>query len=213
MALLLIVTLCFSAAFTFALLKARRAVNTVEVEIDKSYYFLYSDDGMGVAAASASVSLSGGAGYIYNYGGKEYVVLAAYEDEASAAAVADKLTDVGVLSLYVGAVKSDKSLADNLRSYVGVLCSSASALYACANAYDGGKLNHARLTLALSAVEEALLGISDDEPLSSSEFFSPISVAVGQALEVMQSALASSYPSSDVRYAQVALCAAVLSYA
>lgn len=209
--LLVLSVAAFSAFFTCALSFLLKRENTVYIPINKSYYFLYADGDMGVEASASSASLSGGAGYIYSYGGREYVILAVYEDELSALTVSGRIKETGILALSAEGFKTDKSIANKLKKYLGVLISVAAELYRCANDYDGGKINHARLVLLLSTAEGALSAAFSEEAVKGYSPFADLQVE--DTLSVLQSAATSSYPSSDIRYAQAAICAAVLSYA
>jgi len=211
--LLIFCTAAFSVIFACALLAAISLGDSVSVPINKTYYFLYVDGDMGVEASATSTSLSGGAGYIYSYAGREYVVIAAYEDELSALTVAGRIKETGVLALSANNINVKSSLADSLKEYISVLTSLATELYNCANGYDGGDINHARLVLSLSAVEDALLSAFNKTEENLKGYSSFADEQVVSALAVIESAVSSSSPSSDIRYAQVALCAAVLSYA
>ncbi|MBQ8229580.1 MAG: hypothetical protein IJZ32_02665 [Clostridia bacterium] len=113
-----------AASFTLgAVVLSARVMQTKTVEIGQNYYFLVSD-GTHIQASAEFARLDGGAGYLLQYDGEDYVALSVYLDEQDGQTVQKSLAEtgektkllrVGVQTLYFQTKKEKK----NANMYIG----------------------------------------------------------------------------------------------
>ncbi len=127
LAVLLIASIIFST-------KACKNAQILPYEVE--IYYLVTED-VHVQAGAEFVRLEGGAGYLLENKGKEYVVLNVYFAQSDAKSVQDALSALGrktqVISLSENTVKSrDKQGYLRLQKYIGALQS----MYGCMNVFS-----------------------------------------------------------------------------
>lgn len=183
------------------------------VGFEKQYFFLTKEcDTASVGAVSGSVYLSGGAGYILEIDGAQSVVLACYPDLERAERIRDTLAENGTVAdvLCLKAESwalrgADAEKAPLIGSFLKTADTCASVFYDAANALEVGSYSQEEARAAVVGALKVLGDLqreAEDYPLWQAR----IAAVVQRAREVSESLIFA----KDLRYCQVALCAAIV---
>ena len=190
--------------------------NSKTVSLSQEYFLVVRECVSATAAAVAGeVYLSGGAGYLYETGGKSLVVLACYFSETAAESVcrtlSEKGTEASVLCVSPQEIVVRGSDAENaplVEANALTADSCIRLLYRTANGLERTECSQEEARAALRGVAAALSGLCDSNGEGMfREWNAALRSAERKAKEIAEGLIFA----KDVRYLQVQLCLAVVS--
>ncbi len=182
--------------------------------VDKTFYFLVLSVGEEDASDRAQdVYVNGGAGYVFSLEGAEYVGIASYADEASAAGVRDALAEKGkqteILPLTVDtfwfSTRGQRAVRAQVEGCVNTLLQCITLLYNAANGLDSGEYTQREVRAAVTELRTVLNGLLRDAAAETKEL---LRGAARQCLGMMSSAVYA----KDLRYLQLYLSEGICSW-
>ncbi len=188
--------------------------NSKTVSLSQEYFLVVRECVSATAAAVAGeVYLSGGAGYLYETGGKSLVVLACYFSETAAESVcrtlSEKGTEASVLCVSPQEIVVRGSDAENaplVEANALTADSCIRLLYRTANGLERTECSQEEARAALRGVAAALSGLCDSNGEGMfREWNAALRSAERKAKEIAEGLIFA----KDVRYLQVQLCLTV----
>lgn len=179
----------------------------------KFYYVCYKcpSDALSVSSISSLVESYGGAGYIVQVDGVNYVTVSAYYGEEEALSVQSALAEKQLSCQVVEVSRTDYSLPFRLRQnaqyyaqVLGALYSLSVMCYDLANDMDGLKVGQSAASAVLDGVQTSLDGLSKSG--KGDEFCAQFSYLSAQCEDVNFGYILP----GDVRRLQIAICDAII---